>query len=64
MECCLEGNQCPLCSKSLLHNRHTREDCLKDYVRQLVDTEQQAFPRNEMTWKIYEGDIEITPGLE
>ena len=60
MECCLEGNQCPLCSKSLLHDRHTMEDCLKDYVRQLMDTEQQAFPQNEVTWKIYEGDIEIT----
>ena len=23
IECCLEGNQCPLCSKSLLHNWHT-----------------------------------------
>ena len=60
MECCLEGNQCPLCSTSLLHNRHTIEDCLKDYVRQLTDTDQQAFPRNEVTWKIYEGDIEVT----
>ena len=60
MECCLEGNQCPLCSTSLLHNRHTIEDCLKDYAQQLMDMDQQAFPRNEVTWKIYEGDIEVT----
>ena len=60
MECRLEGNKCPLCLASLLHNRHTIEDCLKDYSRQLADAEQQAFPRNEVTWKIYEGDIEIT----
>ena len=27
----LDGNKCPLCSSSLLHNRHTMEDCLEDY---------------------------------
>ena len=61
MECCLEVNQCPLCSTSLLHNRHTIEDCLKDYVWQLADMDQQAFPWNEVTWKIHKGDIEVTP---
>ena len=25
-----------------------------------MDTDQQAFPQNEVTWKIYEGDIEVT----
>ena len=60
IECCLEGNQCPLCSKSLLHDRHTIEDCLKKYVRELTDTDSQAFPQTEVTWKIYEGDIEVT----
>ena len=57
---CLDGNKCLLCSSSLLHNRHTMEDCLEDYSRELTDGELQAVPRNEVTWKIYEGDIEVT----
>ena len=60
IECCLEGNQCPLCSKSLLHDWHTIEDCLKKYARELANTDVQAFPQTEVTWKIYEGDIEVT----
>ena len=60
MEFCLEGNQCPLCSKSLLHDRHTIEHCLEDYSWKLVDPQVQAIPKTEATWKIYEGDIEIT----
>ena len=56
----LEGNQCPLCSKSLLHDRHTIEDCLEDYSRELEDPEVQAVPKVEAKWKIYGGDIEIT----
>ena len=31
IEARLEGNQCPLCLESLLHNWHTIENCLKDY---------------------------------
>ena len=60
MEFCLEGNKCPLCLESLLHNWHTIENCLEDHSRQLTDENQQAFPRNEVTWRIYEGDIEVT----
>ena len=60
IEFCLEGNQSPLCSKSLLHNRHTLENCLEDYSRVLEDTETQAIPEVQATWKIYEGDIEVT----
>ena len=60
IEACLEGNQCPLCLERLLHNRHTIENCLKDHSRQLTDENQQAFPRNEVTWRIYEGDIKVT----
>ena len=60
IEACLEGNQCPLCLESLLHNLHTIENCLKDHSRQLTDENQQAFPRNEVAWRIYEGDIEVT----
>ena len=45
----LEGNQCPLCLESLLHNRHTIENCLKDHSQQLMDENQQVFPRNEVT---------------
>ena len=60
IECRLEGNQCPLCSKSLLHDRHTLEDCLEDYSRVLENAETQAIPRVQATWKIYVGDIEIT----
>ena len=60
IECCLEGNQCPLCSRSLLHDKHTIEDCLQKYARELTDTDTQAIPQTEVTWKIYEGDIEVT----
>ena len=36
------------------------DECLKDYGLDLTDTEAQAIPQTEVTWKIYEGDIEVT----
>ena len=56
----LDGNTCPLCLKSLQHNRHTVETCLESHSWMLTDPEVQAFPWNEVSWKIYEGDIEVT----
>ena len=44
IEACLDGNTCPLCLKSLLHNRHTVETCLESHGRILTDSEVQAFP--------------------
>ena len=55
-----DGNKCLLCLKSLLHNRHTVEECLEDHSRKLIDPLVQSVPQNEVTWKIYEGDIEVT----
>ena len=60
IEFCLNGNQCLICLASLKHNRHTVEDCLEDYSWELTDKELQVIPWTEVTWKIYEGDIEIT----
>ena len=50
MECCSEGNQCPL-----LFDKFAT--LLKDYVRQLTDTDQQAFPRNEVTRRFTKGTL-------
>ena len=36
------------------------EECLEDHSWKLVNSLVKAVPRNEMTWKIYEGDIEVT----
>ena len=56
----LDWNQCPLCLKSLLHNWHMVEECLEDHSRTLINPLVQSVPKNEVTWKIYGGDIEIT----
>ena len=36
------------------------EECLEDHHWQLTDPQVQAVPHDEVTGKIYEGDIEIT----
>ena len=56
----LKGNTCPVCGQNLLFQWHTVDECLEDYVRNLMDTETQAVLKTEATWKIYEGNIKVT----